>query len=203
VFFIVAADRRHMVDMLELDFQGQQRGLGETRFVAHAPGRFDQWPKTLAEAAFQKVFAPANEWSLHLLGLREWLLEFPNMKVALNEWHSTSEKLGKHNSLGNYLETVVTTGRFIQETVVRTVTKSKRAVKPSSMSDDDLDPLELPPMMSYRRAHQLGELVKVRGHSRNTAVNSWASFLRALTVRIHRLDWATHVMAATESSNTW
>jgi hypothetical protein len=55
VFFIVAGDRRHMLDMLELDFQGQQRKLGEVQsYLPAPPGPFDQWPRKLAEAAFKR-----------------------------------------------------------------------------------------------------------------------------------------------------
>jgi hypothetical protein len=176
VFFIVAGDRGHMLDMLELDFQGQQRKLGETKsYLPVPPGPFDQWPRTLAEAAFQKVFAPANIWSLNALGLRE-LLAFPlqpiagsevrNLKGALNEWMSKSEKLGAQKGLGDYLDRVDRIGRFSQKEV-RTTKGSGHGKAPESSEEQALN---LPPIMFYRRAHQLSELVKSRGLSRNTAL---------------------------------
>ena len=166
VFFIVAADRRHMVNMLELDFEGQQRRLGETQYDASdLSGQFDHWPRTLAEAAFQKVFAPANRWSLNALGLRD-LLAFSNLKDALNMWESTSKKLGAYGRLGDYLNRIDVIGRFSEVASDRAATESGN-VKDQSHTTDELG---LPTMMFYRRAQQLSELVTDRGSSANTAL---------------------------------
>ena len=54
VFFIVAADRRHMVDMLELDFQGQQRGLGETRSCSKCSGAIRSVATDLGRSSIPK-----------------------------------------------------------------------------------------------------------------------------------------------------
>jgi hypothetical protein len=168
VFFIVAGDRHHMMDMLELDFQGQQRRLGETQYhVPNSPGRFDQWPKTLAGAAFQKVFSPANIWSLKALGLRE-LLAFSDstLKDALNEWKSSNEKLGGQKALGDYLDSVDRVGRFSHGDDAPIGRKDLKHA------------LNLPPIMPYRRAHQLSELVKSRTLSRNTALEVMGNIIQ-------------------------
>ncbi len=172
VFFIVAADREHMISMLELDFLGQQTKLAKDAHYHESTlhRRFDKWPDTLARAAFQKVFAPTNKWSLGQLTLRD-LLNFPkdvaknSIRVALNKWQSKPDPLGRKRGLGDYLYQLDTTGRL---------TDDKQASKPkktmSTGADDLMEPLDLAPMMPYRLAHQLSNLVQLRESSRNTAL---------------------------------
>jgi hypothetical protein len=80
VVFMVAADREHLVDMLALDFLGQQR---ESASVTGNPSNdfwdnadTDRWSSTLATAAFEKVFSTRDHWKMKRLSLSD-LLEFP------------------------------------------------------------------------------------------------------------------------------
>jgi hypothetical protein len=138
VAFIIAADRYHMTDMLEVDFRGQQRKIGylQTQPLPEEVRISERWPRTLAKASFQKVFRPRNSWRLHWLTLRQ-LLDFPpdhnvHIKDVLNQWESQSS--GK---LGDYL---YGTGISNQQTV-----------------DISLGESDLPRIMSYRMAQQIGE----------------------------------------------
>lgn len=136
VLFLVAADRRHMIDMLELDFRGQENKLAHChlREGLFEPGSGRRWAVDLAKSAFQKVFPLRNRWLLRQLSLGE-LLEFPantaNLKTILNGWweHQGSSV---RPPLGDYLAQMVSAS----ETTV-----------------------ELPAMMPYRTAHQVFEHV--------------------------------------------
>lgn len=77
VFFIVAADKPHMLEMLRLDFLGQQNRLaghllppGEATDYHKNAGR---WADSLAYSTFEKVFTKENRWRLGRLSLLEFL----------------------------------------------------------------------------------------------------------------------------------
>lgn len=84
VFFLVAAEKQHMLDMLKLDFAGQQAKLisGGTGAVLETTDKLCEghWPTELAYATFQKVFTRDNQWRLQRLSLRRFLAypEQPN-----------------------------------------------------------------------------------------------------------------------------
>jgi hypothetical protein len=74
VFFIVAADHEHMIEMLRLDFLGQQRRLTrESGMTEPASVEIDRWAKELAESSFEKVFPRRNRWTLTKLTLSDFL----------------------------------------------------------------------------------------------------------------------------------
>jgi hypothetical protein len=74
VFFIVAADHEHMVEMLRLDFLGQQRRLTrESGMIEPASVEINRWAKELAESSFEKVFPRRNRWTLTKLTLSDFL----------------------------------------------------------------------------------------------------------------------------------
>jgi hypothetical protein len=87
VVFVVAAHRKHLIDMLALDFLGQQQKLS----CCTAPGTSlwgaadaDRWAGALALSTFQKVFAKPDLWRLEPLSLSEWL-EFPGKPFTFRE----------------------------------------------------------------------------------------------------------------------
>lgn len=88
VFFLVAAHRLHMMDMLKLDFLGQQRAMAQLHGTA---GPFvwddvdnDRWSHRLATSAFDKVFPKRNRWELRRLSVLEFLA-FPTQVRELPE----------------------------------------------------------------------------------------------------------------------
>jgi hypothetical protein len=136
VLFLVAADRHHMVEMLKLDFQGQQnktakRQLQEDTLNAIDP---DQWPGVLAKSSFEKVFPLRNRWNLSQLSLYE-LLGFPNgdectFRTVFNGWPHQGSNTKDFGPLGEYL---------------------------SMMAGSPDDPGELRSIMPYRVAQQIIE----------------------------------------------
>lgn len=86
VFFLVAADQSHMIDMLKLDFLGRQLRLANhqglpTDAVTDAANN-DRWASELAHSAFQKVFPRRNRWKLERLSCLEFLA-FPKQVGSL------------------------------------------------------------------------------------------------------------------------
>jgi hypothetical protein len=85
VFFIVAAHRDHLTDMLKLDFLGKQREVARhTNADEHSlwdEADSDLWANILARAAFQKAFAKPYIFELEQLSLTEWL-DFPPQKFS-------------------------------------------------------------------------------------------------------------------------
>jgi hypothetical protein len=77
VFFLVAADKSHMIDMLKLDFLGKQHDLAGHQNArsesAIEIAKTDRWASVLAESAFQKVFPKRNQWKLEWLSALEFL----------------------------------------------------------------------------------------------------------------------------------
>jgi hypothetical protein len=135
LFFLVAADRPHMVDMLKLDFLGQQNRLvGQDRFQRSITGvDLEEWATSLAGATFEKSFAVRNRWLLRLLSLAE-LLEFNIASVSFGSilecWKQEKAHPSAFPSLGTYLKTV---------------------------ADGNGDSDEIPMICSYRTAHQILE----------------------------------------------
>ncbi|MDB4912573.1 MAG: hypothetical protein JWM95_217 [Gemmatimonadetes bacterium] len=77
VFFLIAADRRHMQHVLTLEFLGQQNELAHDSASPDGGGdawrRRETWGEKLADAAFEKVFPTRNQSRLHALSLLEFL----------------------------------------------------------------------------------------------------------------------------------
>lgn len=82
VFFIVAADSGHMIEMLKLDYFGQQQRVAESRADGLNAAEKNRWSNELAFAAFEKAFPTRNQWSLQRLSLIE-LLSYPPSPVGV------------------------------------------------------------------------------------------------------------------------
>lgn len=138
VFFVVAADSKHMVDMLKLDYLGKEQGLAHYRPTGNAlaDGNADRWASALAKSAFEKVFQLTHRQRVAELSLSEFLSfsdKSDNAKTIeeiLRNWEQ--KRIGStgidYGSLGDYL-------RFM------------------GAPDDDAPLLER--FLPYRRAHQI------------------------------------------------
>jgi hypothetical protein len=136
VFFLVAAHSAHMKDMLRLEFIGQQNRL------AHRGSQEDRgtiWAEHLALSSFEKVFPLRNRWELSQLSLLR-LLEFPSEKDNFRGVLNSLSTQGNSSDipLGDYLYAMA----GLMEEVA-----------------------EIPPMMSYRSAHQTFQQVSRLGSS--------------------------------------
>jgi len=112
VFFLVSADRPHMIDMLRLDFLGQQNRLAHCSPSESglASAQVDRWAVSLADASFEKVFPLRNRFHLRKLSLSE-LLSFKiterSLHDVLNQREQEKEKVpSRFRGLGSYLEMV-------------------------------------------------------------------------------------------------
>jgi hypothetical protein len=155
VFFIVSADQGHMTDMLALSFYGQQNVLAKHRNTSEGHVielvQTDRWAVDLARASVNKVFPLKNRWKLRSLALFE-LLAFPryrknNLKVILDGWPQQKNvtKEREWGSLGTYLQTMAGTSE---------------------------DPVELPPIMPYRAAHQIVEQALAQNDQKQSALEA-------------------------------
>ena len=140
VWFLVAGDSKHMLEMLRAYFLGQQLKL-VGKGVSNPPywmGKQAKWADTLARASFQKVFGLRNQFRVKPLSAKKFL-QYPehqseSMQNILNEW-TTQSSNGEQSTvtkaafgnLGDYLST------FLD------------------------DPEVLPEFMPYRLAHQIFE----------------------------------------------
>lgn len=121
VVFVVAAHRKHLIDMLTLDFLGQQRELaryaGPRDLSLWADADADRWAGDLALSTFQKVFAKPDLWRLEPLSLSQWL-EFPGKPYTFRDvlngrggpLRSSAQIEPAHNKepLGDYVRTFAT-----------------------------------------------------------------------------------------------
>jgi hypothetical protein len=164
VLFIVAADKAHMQDMLQLSFLGQQRRLANVQPIDRADSpnkniwldRKEGWPETLAQESIRKVFPPRNTWKLRRLSLRQ-MLDFPRadkktrtFETYFESWRQQdSQKSGNFGNLAEYLGVM--------------------AGKPE-------DSVRLPPIISYRVADQIFQRVS----HRNTETDFKAGALVAI-----------------------
>jgi hypothetical protein len=77
IFFLVAADRWHMNDMLRLHFYGEQNVLShhQNTITDHAVelASYDRWSSVLAHSSVEKVFPKRNRWKLDKLSVLEFL----------------------------------------------------------------------------------------------------------------------------------
>lgn len=169
VFFLVAADRRHMAEMLQLDFYGQQSDLAHHQNAKPDSLRelidVDRWAVELADSSVNKVFPLKNRWKLRRLALHE-LLNFPKhnpvklMKI-LDEWPQDSKAEPKWGALGTYLMRMAGAAPDTDEVKV-----------PLTEAAPVLDPVELPPIISYRTAHQIFEQASAQKEPRERALEA-------------------------------
>jgi hypothetical protein len=141
VFFLVAAHRPHMIDMLELDFLGQQNRLANCHLQENAllAGDSDRWASNLAKSSFEKVFPIRNRWVLSQLSLRD-LLDFPR---------------GEHHPFGGILKFRDQQQALPNAPELGTLDAYLRAI-----AGTDAEPTILPLKWTYRTAHQIYERVR-------------------------------------------
>ena len=159
VAFLVAADWRHLIHILKLDFGGRQSRLAKRQAGSNVSSARDdeRWAGTLAFAAATKVFPIRNKWTLRTLTLRD-VLAFPNseidvdtpagghakaqptMKTVLDKWPEKPEK-----ELGDYLLNL-------------------------AGPQDDFH--EIQPFITYRNAHQIFENALVKGEGEESAIEA-------------------------------
>ncbi|MGA8810014.1 MAG: hypothetical protein WB973_19255 [Thermoanaerobaculia bacterium] len=158
VFFLIAADRDHMVDMLRFEFLGQQRKLaaagGDNRAT---PKGSEDWAAVLANAAFEKVFPTRNRWQLRKLSLPAFL-EFPSRS---NDVFPT---LASPQANFQQLLTPIVPKGPLTPPEVRTADKiiSGLANAAAAVAIDL-------PALSYRSARQLWEAISEKGDAIETA----------------------------------
>lgn len=139
VFFVVAAHQPHLVDMLKLDFLGQQNRLAncELRENALSAAGNDHWAANLAKSSFEKVFPIRNRWGLRQLTVRH-LLKFP---------------YGEYDSFGKIFES------WEQRPLVDAPRLGNLDVYLRDITGTDAEPTDLPVRWTYRTAHQIFEWV--------------------------------------------
>jgi hypothetical protein len=145
VVFIVAADKAHMVDMLQLSFSGQQRRLAnlQPHDKSDSPDqsiwldRKESWPEILAQESIRKVFPPRNTWKLQKRSLRE-MLDFP----------PNAEK-NDEKTLRSYFES------WRQQDTTKSGNFGNLAVYFDEMAGKAEDPVQLPLIISYRAVDQI------------------------------------------------
>jgi hypothetical protein len=145
VVFIVAADKAHMVDMLQYSFLGQQRRLAnlQPHDRSDAPDqsiwldRKESWPEILAQESIRKVFPPRNTWKLWKLSLREML-----------EFSGSTEKNGK-KTLQSYFQS------WPQQDTTKSGNFGNLAEYFDKMAGKAEDPVQLPLIISYRAVDQI------------------------------------------------
>jgi hypothetical protein len=153
VFFLVAADRQHMIEMLQLDFYGQQSKLAQHQNARddslwELVGK-DRWAPELANSSVSKVFPLKNRWKLRQLSLHE-LLSFPpdkkqNLRGILDAWEQRETKERTFGALGTYL---------------------------TLMGGATDDPIDLPPIMPYREAHQIVDQASTHKEAKQSALEA-------------------------------
>lgn len=175
VFFLVAADKLHMVDMLKLDFLGKQSNLaGQRGAQTNADLQVadeDRWASVLAESAFQKVFPKRNRWKLERLSLLDFLAfprlvrDLPDLNPETGEpdpnWSAQSSKRSKDDkTFHDYL-------REIKPKTPSHTVLNQTAEPLASKNAGDLilqfarlaREIGLPGVMPYRTAAQLWQYV--------------------------------------------
>lgn len=169
VFFVVAADQRHMTDMLSLSFYGQQNRVADYQNAVgeHATQsvKTDRWAGELAESSVNKVFPLKNRWKLRRLSLHE-LLNFPKhspkkLKDILDAWPQDPKAEIEWGPLGMYLMQMAGSAPDADPMEV-----------PTTETGSVLDQVELPPIMSYRTAQQIFEQASAQKEPRERALEA-------------------------------
>lgn len=169
VFFIVAADQHHMTGMLSLSFYGQQNEVAhhQNAIKDHAIElvKTDRWAGELAESSVNKVFPLKNRWKLRRLALHE-LLNFPKnrpikLKDILDEWPQDPKAEREWGRLGKYLLRMALSAPDADTVEV-----------PMTELAPVLDPVELPPILSYRTAHQIVERASAQQEPKKRALEA-------------------------------
>jgi hypothetical protein len=184
VFFIVAADKLHMIDMLKLDFLGRQNQLARlpntvTESAIEVANR-DRWASDLAHASFQKVFPKRNRWKLHWLSVLEFLA-FPGLPTKRSDASAQGmpgrsnveslERTGAPKSFLEYLKEIVPKEGGALPVAPNSTRQKGGSKKPESNQRPSnageliqrfarlANEVELPGVMPYRAAAHLHQYV--------------------------------------------
>ena len=159
VFFLVAADSLHMIDMLKLDFFGRQNQLARRR-TAKSEANTDRWASDLAYSAFQKVFPRRNQWKLESLTCLEFLA-FPGqvVELPLSDRRSVSKSKTQNKEAGNFLSEL---DQIVRQKETPEPAGPKGAGKLILQFGREADKVRLPGVMPYRGAEQLRQYVTGR-----------------------------------------
>lgn len=152
VYFLVAADRDHMLEMLRLDFLGQQRRLiRESQSPEPSFVDIERWAKELARSAFEKVFPRRNCWTLRKLTLSDFLSYPRHIVTASAESRDASKSTARRNALldANF------------RTLLNLMRSGRRGAGDalSELAIAAADAAVELPVMSYRTAQQLRHAV--------------------------------------------
>ena len=174
VFFLVAADQLHLVDMLKLDFLGQQNELAGHRNakgdVAIDLANTDRWASDLAHSAFQKVFPRRNQWKLERLSSLEFLA-FPGRVADLPDALAESRppkggsKRALKSSVGAAPSFFVDLNEIRKEAQSQDLNGSNNGRTIRQAGElilhfaREADMVKLPGVMPYRTAEQLRQYV--------------------------------------------
>jgi hypothetical protein len=170
VFFLVAADQSHLIDMLKLEFFGQQNELARYRNAQNETAInlavADRWASDLADSAFRKVFPKRNCWKLERLSSLEFLA-FPGPVEDLPQ-SLPKKKVSKRSTTGldkqNFLKDlsqikpIRAGGPFVNagDLILNFANQAHKA--------------KLPGVMTYRSAEQLRQYVMNSPTSRPSEV---------------------------------
>jgi hypothetical protein len=169
VVFLVAADRKHMIHMLRLDFYGQQTELARLR-NANAAQEFDApawgWACDLASSAFEKVFPKRNRIKLEWLSIRGFLA-YPGQAVpvpaALKSEESDDASSNERDDQ-NFFSALESFTNVTQSSGANTQDIRPSDSLPASQLLQKLasqaSKVELPGVMTYRAAEQLRQFVE-------------------------------------------
>lgn len=168
VFFLVAAHRTHMIDMLKLDFLGQQNELAKhanaNETVALDLADADRWASDLANSAFDKVFPRMNHWELESLSIKEFLAfpgqvgDLPEQPVVDSTFRRVNsgaeeEDSGEFFAFLNQIEAQKQSEEALEQNPTRpSFKKAGEMILDLALKAVDF---KLPGVMTYRAAHQL------------------------------------------------
>jgi hypothetical protein len=168
VVFLVAADQKHMIDMLKIDFYGQENELGRHRnaIAARAIEVADSgWPAVLATSAFEKVFPSRNRMKLDRLSLNEFLA-FPEQPSDLEVSDCESDGRGFSIDLTNFKSTVKEANT--RKDSLPSYSNASQLICEFAKKARQVE-LELPGVMTYRAAEQLRQFVEGLKETRRAA----------------------------------
>lgn len=203
VFFLVAADSAHAIDMLKLDFLGQQNLLGHAvsageTLVARVVDT-GKWAEILSQSAFEKVFPRRNRWKLERLSIREFVA-FPEQTATLPERarrvtsqssSKTSRSEGNTGPSRQFFADLNEIKPGSQSTVLEATTHADDVLQSGEpfmmtfLGAGDLvlhlaeksRGMKLPGVMTYRAAEQLRQYVMTLGKSKSRPAEVLARLL--------------------------
>ena len=165
VFFLVAADLRHMEHVLRSDFYGQQAELAHHLNARDRPLRElvhnDPWAVVLSHASVEKVFPKRNRWKVMRLSLADFLAFPPQPDGSGAQMHEDEleeSAVDDKVSFIRYLSRIRTKSNFKAGSEQEKEEFEKRADKlvyHFAEAAKSVGNQGLPGVMTYRAAEQL------------------------------------------------